>query len=55
MIPGISRARRRAWLAGAAVLVLSALGAQVQAAPQYRIAHEVKLPGVSGTVPASVR
>ena len=48
MIPGISRVRRRAWLAGAAVLVLSALGAQVQAAPQYRIAHEVKLPGDEG-------
>jgi len=48
MIPGINRARRRAWLTGAAVFALGALAAQVQAAPQYRIAHEVKLPGDDG-------
>jgi len=48
MIPGINRARRRAWLMGAALLALSALAVQVQAAPQYRIAHEVKLPGDDG-------
>ena len=48
MIPGINRARRRAWLMSAALLALSALAAQVQAAPQYRIAHEVKLPGDDG-------
>jgi DNA-binding beta-propeller fold protein YncE len=48
MIPGINRARRHAWLMGAAFLALSALGAQVRAAPQYRIAHEVKLPGDDG-------
>jgi DNA-binding beta-propeller fold protein YncE len=33
---------------GAALLALSAPAAQVQAAPQYRIVHEVKLPGDDG-------
>jgi DNA-binding beta-propeller fold protein YncE len=48
MIPGISRARRGAWLSAVAVLLLGALGAHVHAAPQYRITHEVKLPGDDG-------
>jgi DNA-binding beta-propeller fold protein YncE len=48
MIPGTSRARRRAWLAGGAVLIFTALGAPAQAAPQYRIDQELKLPGDDG-------
>jgi DNA-binding beta-propeller fold protein YncE len=48
MKPGTSRACVRAGLAGAGLMILTALAAQVQAAPQYRIAHEVKLPGDDG-------
>ncbi|HEX8782144.1 MAG TPA: hypothetical protein VF764_02140, partial [Steroidobacteraceae bacterium] len=48
MKPGICGAPRRAAVAGAAALLLTALTAQVQAAPQYHIAHEVKLPGDEG-------
>jgi DNA-binding beta-propeller fold protein YncE len=48
MKPGNSRAYLRVVLAGAGVLILAALAAKVQAAPQYRIAHEVKLPGDDG-------
>src|SRR5215470_19126962 len=48
MKPGISRAFLRAGLAGAGILILTALAAQAQAAPQYRVAHEVKLPGDDG-------
>jgi hypothetical protein len=46
MKPGISRAARCASLAGA--LFLAALTAAADAAPQYQIAHEVKLPGDAG-------
>jgi len=45
---GISRAARRAWLTGASALVLTAFGGQVPAAPQYRLTHQVKLPGDEG-------
>ena len=48
MKPGISRARVRAGLAGAGLFMLTSLGATVQAAPPYRITHEVKLPGDEG-------
>jgi DNA-binding beta-propeller fold protein YncE len=48
MKPGFSRARLRAVLAGAGVLMLTALAHEVQAASQYHIAHEVKLPGDDG-------
>jgi hypothetical protein len=48
MKPGISRVCVRAGLAGAAILILTALAAPAPAAPQYRIAHEVKLPGDDG-------
>src|SRR5215469_3274148 len=45
MRPGISRAARCASLAGA---LFAALTAPAYAAPQYHIAHEVKLPGDDG-------
>src|SRR5215469_10412494 len=45
MRPGISRAARCASLAGA---LFAALTAPAYAAPQYHIAHEVKLPGDEG-------
>jgi DNA-binding beta-propeller fold protein YncE len=48
MIPGISRGRLRAWLAGTGVLILATLAAPLQAAPQYHIAREVQLPGDDG-------
>ena len=48
MKPGISGTPGRASVAGAAALLLTALTPQVQAAPQYHIAHEVKLPGDEG-------
>jgi len=48
MKPGISRASLRAAPAGAGILILTALAAPAQAAPQYHIAHEVKLPGDEG-------
>jgi len=48
MKPGISRACLRAGLAGAGILILTALAAQAQAAPQYHISQEVKLPGDDG-------
>ncbi|HEY6823705.1 MAG TPA: YncE family protein [Steroidobacteraceae bacterium] len=48
MQPGTSRAPRYAWLAGAGALWLTAISAHGQAAPQYRIAHEVSLPGDGG-------
>jgi len=48
MQPGTSRAPLCACLAGAGALWLAAIGAQAQAAPQYRIAHEVSLPGDGG-------
>jgi DNA-binding beta-propeller fold protein YncE len=48
MEPRFSRARLRAGLAGAGLLILLALGARAEAAPQYHIAHEVKLPGDDG-------
>ena len=48
MKPGISRASLRLVLTAAGVLILTALGGAVQAAPQYHIAHEVKLPGDDG-------
>jgi len=48
MKPGISRACLRAGLAGAGILILTALAAQAQAAPQYQISQEVKLPGDDG-------
>jgi len=38
----------RAALTAAGVLLLTALGGEVQAAPQYHIAHEVNLPGDDG-------
>jgi hypothetical protein len=43
-----SRARLRAGLAGAGLLILMSLGARAEAAPQYHIAHEVQLPGDDG-------
>jgi DNA-binding beta-propeller fold protein YncE len=51
MKPGNSRACLRVVLAGAGVLILAALGATAQAAqaaPQYHLAREVKLPGDDG-------
>jgi DNA-binding beta-propeller fold protein YncE len=44
---GIPRAAVRAWLPGAGALLLAALGAQVHAA-QYRVAHDVRVPGDEG-------
>ena len=46
MKPGTSRAAGYASLAGA--LALTAFATQVQAAPQYRIAQEISLPGDDG-------
>lgn len=48
MSPIISRPAVRARLASASALVLMVLSVQVQAAPLYRIAHEVKIPGDEG-------
>jgi hypothetical protein len=46
MKPGVFRALACAWLAGAAVL--GGVSRAAPAAPEYRIAHEVKLPGDGG-------
>jgi DNA-binding beta-propeller fold protein YncE len=48
MKPGFSPAWLRAVLTTAGVLLLTALASQVQAAPQYHLAHEVSLPGDDG-------
>ena len=48
MKPGISRACLRAAPTGVGILILTVLAAPAQAAPQYHIAHEVKLPGDEG-------
>jgi len=48
MQPGKSRAPLCACLAGAGALWLAAIGVQAQAPSQYRIAHELSLPGDGG-------
>jgi hypothetical protein len=53
MKPGISRVARCASLAGALLVV--ALTTPANAAPQYHIAHEVKLPAIGSSSPAAPR
>jgi hypothetical protein len=48
MEQGIARSTVRAGLIGAGALTLAAAGAHADARPQYRVAHQVQLPGDDG-------
>jgi len=48
MKSAVSRAAVRAWLTSASALVLAALAAQAQGATQYRVTHQVHVPGDEG-------